>query len=79
MGDCVGRLFRFLEYHVIYFPCGWYSFTYELTPCLLPYITPPEQYKKAKADKLDLVGEDQRRMLEYRKQVGRRARGWYTG
>jgi hypothetical protein len=44
-----------------------------------PIHYPPEQYKKAKADKLDLVGEDQRRMLEYRKQVGRRARGWYTG
>ena len=29
----------------------------------------PSQYEKTKADKLDLVGEDQRRMLEYRKQV----------
>ena len=41
-----------------------------------PIHTPPRQYKKAKADKLDLVGEDQRRMLEYRKQVGRRMGAW---
>ena len=44
--------------------CGWVGRA--MAPLVVSDIPVHKTHVQAKADKLDLVGEDQRRMLEYR-------------